>query len=125
MSGNKRWRAGAWRLGVFTGFDPETGKRIDAFATVRAPSNRAGAKLADAKLAEMVAAVGLLDVAVRQAVAQVPAHGEPDDVRREPEPLERPRVQRGIRPTTLHSATLADPRPISQRNGPLPMPGSG
>ena len=57
VRGNKRWRAGAWRLAVFAGCDPETGKRIDAFATVRAPNNRAGAKLADAKLAEMVAAV--------------------------------------------------------------------
>lgn len=57
MKGNKRWRAGAWRLAVFTGFDPETGKRVDVYATVKAPNNRAGAKLADAKLAEMISAV--------------------------------------------------------------------
>ena len=57
MKGHKRWRAAAWRVTVFTGFDPATGKRVDAHATVRAPNNRAGAKLADAKLAEMIAAV--------------------------------------------------------------------
>ena len=57
MKGTKRFRSGAWRLKVFAGWDPATGKRIDLYETVKAPNNRAGAKAADARLAEMVAAV--------------------------------------------------------------------
>ncbi len=57
MKGHKRYRAGAWRLVVFSGRDPLTSKRIDIHETVRAPDNRAGSKLADARLAEIIAAV--------------------------------------------------------------------
>jgi integrase len=57
MKGTKRFRSGAWRLKVFAGWDPVTNKRIDLYETVKAPNNRAGAKLADARLAEMVTSV--------------------------------------------------------------------
>lgn len=57
MRGHKRYRSGAWRLVVFAGWDPATGKRRDLHETVHAPDNRAGAKAADARLAELIAAV--------------------------------------------------------------------
>jgi len=57
MKGTKRSRSGAWRRKVFAGWDPGTGKRVDLYETVKAPNNRAGAKAADTRLAEMVAAV--------------------------------------------------------------------
>ncbi|MGD9796088.1 MAG: tyrosine-type recombinase/integrase [Acidimicrobiia bacterium] len=57
MKGHKRFRSGAWRLTVFAGWDPVTGKRVDVYATVKAPDNRAGAKVADARLAELVTSV--------------------------------------------------------------------
>jgi len=57
VKGHKRYRSGAWRLTVFAGWEPVTGKRIDIHETVHAPDNRAGSKLADARLAEIIAAV--------------------------------------------------------------------
>jgi len=57
MKGSKRYRSGAWRLKVNAGRDPVTGKRRELYETVKAPDNRAGAKLADARLAELIAAV--------------------------------------------------------------------
>lgn len=57
MRGHKRFRDGAWRLVVFAGWDPATGNRRNLYETVRAADNRAGAKAADARLAELIAAV--------------------------------------------------------------------
>jgi integrase len=57
MKGHKRYRSGAWRLVVAAGTDPVTGRRRSIYETVAAPNNRAGAKLADARLAELVVAV--------------------------------------------------------------------
>ncbi len=57
MKGNKRFRSGAWRLTVAAGSDPVTGRRRTIYETVQAPDNRAGAKLADARLAELIVAV--------------------------------------------------------------------
>ena len=57
MRGHKRFRSGAWRLVVAAGLDPATGRRRSLYETVNAPNNRAGAKLADARLAELIAAV--------------------------------------------------------------------
>lgn len=57
MRGHKRWRSGAWRLGVFARIDAETGKQRYVNETVHAPNNRVGAKAADARLAELIAAV--------------------------------------------------------------------
>jgi integrase len=44
-------------LAVANGTDPVTGRRSTVYETVRSPNNRAGAKLADARLAELIAAV--------------------------------------------------------------------
>jgi integrase len=44
-------------LVVAAGLDPDTGRRRSVFETVHAPDNRAGAKLADARVAELIAAV--------------------------------------------------------------------
>ena len=52
------------------------------------------------------------DIAVRQVVAQISAHRQQDDVRREPEPSKRRRSRTA---TTNHRSTLR-PRPIRQRN---------
>ena len=57
MRGHKRYRAGAWRLVVAAGRDPLTGRRVGVYETVHATNNRAGAKAADARLAELIAAV--------------------------------------------------------------------
>ncbi len=57
MRGHKRYRSGAWRLTVAAGTDPGTGHRRTVYGTVRAPDNRAGAKLADARLAELISAI--------------------------------------------------------------------
>ncbi len=57
MKGHKRYRSGAWRLVVHTGVDPATGRRRSIHETVHGPENRAGAKAADARLAELIAAV--------------------------------------------------------------------
>jgi integrase len=56
-TGHKRFRDGAWRLTVSAGTDPVTGKRKQANATVHAPNNREGAKLADIELAKLVVEV--------------------------------------------------------------------
>lgn len=45
------------RLAVANGTDPVTGRRRTVYETVRAPNNRAGTKLADARLAELIATV--------------------------------------------------------------------
>jgi hypothetical protein len=57
----------------------------------------------------------VLDVAVRHAVAEVPAHRDDDHVGREPEAGERARGQRHGGGATSHSAMLAGPAPLSQR----------
>lgn len=57
MKGYKRFRDGAWRLVVAAPNDPLTGRRRNIYETVHAPDNRAGAKLADARLAELIVAV--------------------------------------------------------------------
>lgn len=57
MKGSKRYRSGAWRLVVNAGRDPASGKRRSIYDSVPAPNNRAGAKQADARLAELIAAV--------------------------------------------------------------------
>jgi hypothetical protein len=57
MRGHKRFKEGSWRLAVANGVDPLTGRRRTIYETVRAPGNRAGAKVADARLAELIAAV--------------------------------------------------------------------
>lgn len=56
MRGSKRFRLGAWRLVVAAGSDPDTGRRRSVYETVHAPNNRAGAKAADARLAELIVA---------------------------------------------------------------------
>ena len=57
MRGHKRFKEGSWRLVVANGFDPVTGRRRTINETLRPPKNRAGAKLADARLAELISAV--------------------------------------------------------------------
>lgn len=57
MKGHKRFRFGAWRLVVAAGTDPLTGDRRSIYETVHAPDNRAGAKAADARLAQLILAV--------------------------------------------------------------------
>jgi integrase len=57
MKGHKRWRSGAWRLAVFAGINPDSGKQRYIHETVHAPNNRAGAKVADARLAVLITAV--------------------------------------------------------------------
>ena len=57
MKGHKRFRSGAWRLAVFAGVDPATGRKQYLFETVRSPNNRMGAKAADLRLAQLIAAV--------------------------------------------------------------------
>jgi len=57
VRGHKRFRSGAWSLAVYVGTDPETGRQRYVHDTIRAPDTRAGAKAADARLAQLVAAV--------------------------------------------------------------------
>jgi integrase len=57
MRGHKRFKEGAWRLAVANGFDPLTGRRRTIYESVSGANNRAGAKLADARLAELIVAV--------------------------------------------------------------------
>lgn len=57
MRGHKRWRSGAWRLAVFAGIDADTGRQRYVNETVHEANNRAGAKAADARLAELITAV--------------------------------------------------------------------
>jgi integrase len=57
MKGHKRYRSGAWRLAVFAGIDTDTGRQRYLYETVHAPNNRAGAKAADARLAQLIVAV--------------------------------------------------------------------
>jgi integrase len=57
MKGHKRFRDGAWRLVVPAPSDPLTGRRRNVFETLHAPNTRAGAKLADARLAELIVVV--------------------------------------------------------------------
>lgn len=57
MRGHKRFKEGSWRLAVANGFDPVTGRRRTLYETVPAANTRAGAKLADARLAELIVAV--------------------------------------------------------------------
>ncbi len=60
MAGNVRYRSGAWRIQVYAGTDPITGRKKRVARTVHAPNNRAGRKLADEALATL-----LLEVAAR------------------------------------------------------------
>jgi integrase len=57
MKGHKRFRSGAWRLAVFAGVDPDTRRQRYVHETLRAPHTRAGARKADARLAELIVAV--------------------------------------------------------------------
>ena len=57
VRGHKRFKEGSWRLIVANGFGPLTGRRRSVYETVRAPNNRAGAKKADARLAELITTV--------------------------------------------------------------------
>ena len=57
MRGHKRFRSGAWRLSVFAGVDPDTGCQRYVHESVHAPNNRAGAKAAEARLAQIITAV--------------------------------------------------------------------
>jgi hypothetical protein len=66
VKGHKRFRSGAWRLVVAAGNDPLTGERRSVYETVHAPDNRAGAKAADARLAELIVAVESGDRPVSQ-----------------------------------------------------------
>ena len=66
MKGHKRYRSGAWRITVFAGWDPVTNKRINICETVKGPDNKAGAKLADARLAEIVTSVETNSLPERQ-----------------------------------------------------------
>lgn len=54
MKGTLRYRSGAWRLQVYAGADPMTGKERRITKTVRAADNRAGRKQAEAELAKLV-----------------------------------------------------------------------
>ncbi|HTW10372.1 MAG TPA: hypothetical protein VME46_22905 [Acidimicrobiales bacterium] len=72
MKGHKRFRDGAWRLVVAAPTDTLTGKRQNVYETLHAPNNRAGAKLADARLAELIVAYG--DVPSRPFDAQLQLH---------------------------------------------------
>ena len=73
MKGHKRYRSGGWRLAVFTGIDPESGRQRYVYETVRAPNNRAGAKLADGRLAQLIAAVETGALADARVPPKVPA----------------------------------------------------
>jgi hypothetical protein len=56
LKGSKRFRSGAWRLVVPAPNDPLTGRRRNIYETLHAPNNRAGAKVADTRLAELIVA---------------------------------------------------------------------
>jgi hypothetical protein len=63
----------------------------------------------------------LLQIAVRQPEAQIPAHRQHDHLRRETEPCERrkPRHGRCGTTTALHPRTLAEPKPSVNATVPL------
>lgn len=61
MNGYRRWRAGAWRLSVYAGTDPATGKEQRIYATVHAPNNRTGERAADQALAKLITEVAAGD----------------------------------------------------------------
>ena len=56
--------------------------------------------------------VQLLDIAVRESVPQIPPHGKDDDLRREPKPDKRRRLDHGYRTGTTkpHHTTLTSDR---------------
>jgi len=54
------------------------------------------------------------DIAIRQAVAEVPAHGEQDHLWRKPAAGKRSGPSKAA---AIHSHTLVGPHPIRQRNG--------
>ena len=61
----------------------------------------------------------LLDIAIREAVAKVPAHREDDDLPRETEALEGRTRDRGYRTTTRpHAATMTGRYDLRQCNRP-------
>lgn len=68
MKGHTRFRNGAWRLQVYAGIDPDTGRKRWVQRTVKAPNNRAGAKLADQALARLILEVEARGTAVRDDV---------------------------------------------------------
>src|SRR5680860_210665 len=57
----------------------------------------------------------LLDIAIGEPIPQIPPQGEDDDLRWEPETLERRTRQRRNRTRTVrpHPATLTDPRDLA------------
>ncbi|MCB9374001.1 MAG: site-specific integrase [Microthrixaceae bacterium] len=57
MAGYKRFRNGAWRLSVYVGVEPGTGRQRYVYRTVHEPDTPAGARAADRKLAAFVAEV--------------------------------------------------------------------
>jgi len=57
----------------------------------------------------------LFNIAVRQAVAETPAHRQQDHVGPEPQARKR-RRNKATTPTTDHQGTRCDPQPIRQRN---------
>lgn len=57
MKGYRRWRSGAWRLTVYAGTDPATGKERRVYKTVHAPNNRTGESAADRALAKLITEV--------------------------------------------------------------------
>lgn len=57
MAGYKRYRNGAWRLSVYLGQEPGTGRQLYAYRTVHEPDSATGAKAADRALAKFVTEV--------------------------------------------------------------------
>lgn len=54
MPGYKRHRNGAWRLSVYIGLEPGTGRQLYAYRTIHEPDTPKGAKAADRALAAFV-----------------------------------------------------------------------
>ena len=54
------------------------------------------------------------DVAIRQFVAEIPAHGQQDHIGREPLPGERSGLDKAV---TIHQGTPTKAEPIRQCNG--------
>lgn len=95
MRGHKRFRDGAWRLVVAAPNDTLTGRRQNVYETLHAPNNRAGAKLADARLAELIVAVTAGRTAAK-APEEVPTKRGPTvaDLARDWQEANQPRQER-------------------------------
>lgn len=72
MRGSLRHRDGAWRLQVYAGLDPVTGKEIRVTRTVAGPDTRAGRKAAEEALARLVLEVS----AENSRIGEDPTLGE-------------------------------------------------